>query len=49
MISSRALEMPVASAATSASRMAISERPKRLAAMLAVIQVTIAARPRARR
>ena len=38
-INSRALEMPVASAATSASRIAISARPKRPLAMLAVIQV----------
>ena len=44
--SSRGLEMPPASAATSASRMATSPRPKRLAAMLAVIQVQTAATAR---
>ena len=38
--------MPLASAATSASRMAVSARPKRLAATLVVIQVQTAARPK---
>jgi hypothetical protein len=38
--------MPHASAATSASRIAVSARPKRLDAMFAVIQVQTAARPK---
>ncbi len=45
-ISSPGLEMPVASAATSASRIATSERPNRLCAMFAVIQVHSAATAR---
>ena len=40
--------MPDASAATSASRVAVRARPKRLRAMLAVIQVQTAAMPRHR-
>src|SRR3954463_3191499 len=44
--SSPGLEMPLASAATSASRIAVSARPKRLAAMVIVIQGQIAARPK---
>ena len=43
MISSAGLEMPLASAATSASRIAVSARPKRLPPMLIVIQVQTAA------
>ena len=42
-ISSRGLAMPLASAATSASRTVTSARPKRLRAMLPVIQVQKAA------
>ena len=38
--------MPLASAATSASRIAVSARPKRLAAIFAVIHVQIAAKPK---
>ena len=43
MISSAGLEMPQASAATSASRIAVSARPKRLLPRLIVIQVQTAA------
>ena len=43
------LEMPVASAATSASRTAISARPNRLRATFALIQVVTAAKPMQRK